>query len=327
MLLAFRDFTEKKQKQEQIEFLSYNDQLTGLYNRRYYEKEKVRLDDEKHYPLSLVMADVNGLKLTNDAFGHEAGDLLLQKISSILKSECREKDIIARIGGDEFVLLLPETDGKNAEKVINRINTAIKNEKIDNILLSISMGYAVKQETSECIDEVFMKAEDDMYRHKLSESTSVRSKTIDLITNTLFEKNNREMLASERVGEICRAIAEKMSFTKDEVNEIQVAGRMHDIGKIGIAETILNKPDKLNTNEREEIKRHAEIGYRILSSANEFSKIANYVLEHHEKWEKKSHRCKKHLGTLYQLLLFKPIKLDHNRNCIGCSIFFCKKCS
>lgn len=284
VVLVFRDFTEKKQKQAEIEYLSYNDQLTGLYNRRYYEQEIVRLDDEQYYPLTLIMVDVNGLKLTNDAFGHKTGDKLLQKISDVLKRECRENDIVARIGGDEFVILLPETDAKNAEVIIDRINTAIKNEKIDNLILSISVGFAVKQEESENITEVFMKAEDDMYRHKLSESSSIRSKTIDLIMNTLFEKNKREMLHSHRVGAICEAIAKNMDFTKDEINEIKIAGLMHDIGKIGISEAVLNSPNKLDDDEWHEIKRHSEIGYRILSSVNEFSQIANIVLEHHERF-------------------------------------------
>lgn len=279
------DLRERKKIEKEIEFLSYNDQLTGLYNRRYYEQKKAKLDNQIHYPLALIMADVNGLKLTNDAFGHQAGDLLLQVVSNILKGESRETDIVARIGGDEFVLLLPQTDAKNAELIIDRINTAIKNKKIDNVILSISLGYAVKKDSSEHLDEIFMKAENDMYQHKLSQTTAVRSKTIELIKNTLFEKNNREKFRSQRVGNLCQAIAEKMNFTNDEVKEIKTAGQMLDIGKIGINETILNKPDKLTDREWKEIKRHSEIGYRILCSANEFSQIANYILEHHEKWD------------------------------------------
>ena len=88
-----------------------------------------KLDKEKFVPLTLVMVDVNGLKLTNDAFGHKAGDMLLKKVANILKRECRSEDIIARIGGDEFILLLPKTDAKNADKIMNRINLAISKEK------------------------------------------------------------------------------------------------------------------------------------------------------------------------------------------------------
>ena len=124
-----------------------------------------------------------------------------------------------------------------------------------------------------------------MYRHKLTESLSMRSRTIDLIMNTLFEKNKREMSHSKRVSEICESIAKTLRLNADAVNDLKTAGLMHDIGKIGIDEHILNKPNKLNKNEWDEIKRHPEIGYRILSSVNEFSEVAEYVLEHHERWD------------------------------------------
>jgi diguanylate cyclase (GGDEF)-like protein len=231
------------------------------------------------------MADVNGLKLTNDAFGHNSGDLLLKKIAEILKSACRENDIVARIGGDEFVLLLPETDAKNAELVISRINKEIKKEKIKNMILSVSMGYAVKEKASESIEGLFIKAEDDMYRNKLSESADMRRRTIDLIVKTLYENNKEEELHSQRVGDLCRLIGEEMGFSNDDVEELKTAGLMHDIGKVGISEKILNKRAKLNNSEWEEMKRHPEIGYRILGSVNELSQVANYVLEHHENWD------------------------------------------
>jgi len=269
-----QDITDYKKAEEEILYLSHHDQLTGLYNRRYFDNAIKKLDDEKYVPLTLVLADVNGLKLTNDAFGHKAGDILLEKIANILKRECRTEDIVVRIGGDEFVLLLPETDAENADIIINRINAAIANEKIDNMILSLAMGFAVKKDISDDINEVYKKAEDEMYKYKLSESSSVKSKTIDLIMNTLYEKSNREMLHSKRVSEICAAIATKMNFDTDALSQIRIAGLMHDIGKIGIDEKILNKPQKLNSDEWNEIKRHSEIGYRILSSVNEFSKIA-----------------------------------------------------
>jgi diguanylate cyclase (GGDEF)-like protein/PAS domain S-box-containing protein/putative nucleotidyltransferase with HDIG domain len=284
-----RDVSERKQLEQKLEYLSYHDQLTGLYNRRFYEEELIRLDTERNIPITLVMADVNGLKLTNDAFGHKAGDILLEKVANILKRECRDNEIVARMGGDEFIILLPKTDEKNANKIIERINTAIANEKMDNAIISISMGFAIKQNVSDDMNQVFKKAEDDMYRHKLSESSSIRSKTIDLIINSLYEKNSREMLHSKRVSEICEAIAIKMNFEKNNVNQIRIAGLMHDIGKIGINDTILNKAGKLNSDEWNEVKRHSEIGYRILCSANEFSEIADYVLEHHESWNGKGY--------------------------------------
>jgi len=289
VLLSGEDITERKEAEEKVLYLSYHDQLTGLYNRRFYEEELRRLDTERNYPITLVMLDINGLKLTNDAFGHQVGDLLLEKAAKVLKMECRADEIVARIGGDEFVLLLPKTDEKEANQIIERINVAINKEKIDQAILSVSIGFAVKQDASDDMTKVFKKAEDDMYRHKLSESSSMRSKTIDLIMNSLYIKSHREMLHSKRVSELCEAIAIKMNFKNDDINRLRIAGLMHDIGKIGIPDHLLNKMGKLDGNKRNEMERHSEVGYRILSSVNEFSEIADYVLEHHERWDGKGY--------------------------------------
>ncbi|SHH49549.1 HD domain-containing phosphohydrolase [Clostridium grantii] len=284
-VIIFRDATEKREKQTRIKYLSYHDSLTGLYNRRFYEEELQRLDIERNLPISLVMVDLNGLKLTNDAFGHKTGDEIIKKTANIIKKVCRADEIIARIGGDELIILLPKTDSKDAENIIQRIDDYIKAEKYDKVIFSASMGYAVKTDMSQNMDKVFKEAEDFMYRRKLSESSSIRSKNIDLIMNSLFEKSNREMLHSIRVSNLCESIAKNLNFTKDSINQIRIAGLMHDIGKIGIEDSILNKKSRLNDEEWNAIKRHPEIGYRILSSANEFSEIADFILAHHEKFD------------------------------------------
>ena len=99
VVLVFRDFSDKKQKRLQIEYLSYHDQLTGLYNRRFFEEELKRLDTVRNLPLSIIFADINGLKTINDAFGHQQGDQLIQQVAEVMKAECRADDIIARTGG------------------------------------------------------------------------------------------------------------------------------------------------------------------------------------------------------------------------------------
>jgi len=280
-----RDIEKRKKAEAEIMYLSYKDQLTGLANRRFYEEELKKIDISNNLPLTLIMVDVNGLKLTNDAFGHKIGDILLMKVADILRKACSDRDTAARIGGDEFVLLLPKCGTLKAESLIEKINQVIAGERLDRIILSVSIGFAVKTEFSDDINEIFMKAEDNMYKNKLYEGSSMRSKTIDLIMNTLYEKNHREMLHSKRVSQICESIANEMDFDKDDINQIRLAGLMHDIGKIGIDEQILNKPGKLSSMEWGEIHRHSEIGYRILSSVNEFSEIAEYVLAHHERWD------------------------------------------
>ena len=283
------DITERMKREKEIDYLNYHDQLTNIYNRRFYEEELKRLDTPRNLPLTIAMGDLNGLKLVNDSFGHHIGDELLKKVAEAIKQGCRADDIIARVGGDEFVIILPNTDSFEAEKVIARINKFALKKKVGNIRVSISFGFETKVHKEQNIDEIFKGAEDHMYRHKLYESASIKSKTIDLIMNTLYEKNHREMLHSKRVSEICETIASCMNLSKDDVSQIKLAGLMHDIGKIGIDERVLNSTGKLDEAEWKEVKRHSEVGYRILSSCSEFSEIAKFVLDHHERLDGKGY--------------------------------------
>lgn len=282
---AAQDITERKKAEEKLVYISFHDHLTDLYNRRFFEEELKRLDKDCNLPISIIMCDINGLKLVNDSFGHYSGDALLKKAAETIKKACREEDVIARIGGDEFVVILPKTDSDNTQQVSNRIKDLASKEKVANIELSISYGHDTKTLDTQSIVEIIANAENNMYRHKLSERSSMRSKTIDLIMNALFEKSNREAIHSNRVSSLCKAIGSKMNFDKESVNQIGIAGLIHDIGKIGIDEKILNKPGSLTADEKVEIERHPEIGWRLLSSTNEFSVLAQFVLSHHEKWD------------------------------------------
>lgn len=274
-----------KEREERIQALNYHDQLTGLYNRRFYEEELRRLDEEKNLPLTIVMADVNGLKLVNDSFGHSVGDELLKKVGQVINKGCRDKDIVARLSGDEFVILLPKTDIYEAEEIVKNIKELTLKEKVGAIDLSVSFGYETKNNKEEIIQEVFKKAEDYMYKKKLFESPSMRGKTINAIINTLHEKNKREEQHSHRVSELCESMGKALGLQESEIQELKTVGLLHDIGKIAINENILNKPGKLTEDEFEEIRRHPEIGYRILSTVNDLSEMAEYVLAHHERWD------------------------------------------
>ena len=285
VVLVFRDFTEKKQKQEEILYLSYHDKLTGLYNRRFYEEEIKRLDTERNLPISIIMGDVNGLKLINDAFGHDKGDELLQKAAASIQSACRTDDIVARWGGDEFVILLPKTKPAEVKNIINRIKEVYSNQQVNALKVSISLGWETKRSTDEDILKVLKSAEDYMYKHKILENEDMRGNTIGTIINTLHEKNPREEQHSKRVSEICQNIGIAIGYSEIKISKLKVVGLLHDIGKIAIEEGILNKPGKLEEQELYEIKRHPDIGYRILSSSLEMQELAEGILAHHEKWD------------------------------------------
>lgn len=268
-----------------IEYLSYHDQLTGLYNRRFFEAELQRLDTGRNLPFSLAMADVNGLKLTNDAFGHAAGDQLLISVAEIFARECRADEIIARIGGDEFVILFPKTSEQDAKAILRRIQKAIERVETDRIVLSVSMGLGTKTSADQPIHEVLIRAEENMYRKKLVESQSMRNETIRVILKTLGEKSAREKEHSVKVSQIARKIGQALELDRETMGELEAASLMHDIGKIAVSETILTKAGPLTVPEREEMRKHPEAGYQVLKSADAYTALAEIVLSHHERWD------------------------------------------
>lgn len=279
------DVTLREKYRQEVEYLSFHDHLTGLYNRRFFEVEKSRLDIERNLPLTLVMLDVNGLKLVNDAFGHTAGDSLLEKVAEVLKRECRADEIIARIGGDEFAILLPSTNAIQAQLFTKRIRDAFANEKSSPVPVSVSCGSATKNSPLEDVVEIFKLAEDQMYRDKISERKSHRHESIKLIINTLYEKMPSEKDHSERVSQMCVSIGCALGLNQEELNELVTVGELHDIGKIAVNNEILNKKGRLTDSEWQEVRRHPEVGYNILSSVSNYGPLAESVLAHHEKWD------------------------------------------
>jgi len=265
--------------------LSRHDYLTGLHNRGYFEEALKSWDRAENLPLTIIMADVNGLKLINDAFGLAAGDKLLRRIGKILQKEFREYDLLARTGGDEFVILLRKTSMEEAESIVCKIKQIFAKVTAEAIEISLSFGCETKQEMAEDIHEVLKKAENNMYRQKLFDRPSMRGETINAILGTLHEKNKREEKHSQRVSVICEAIGHALKMPVKEINELKTVGLLHDIGKVAIEEAILNKSGKLSDEEWLEIRRHPEIGYRILSSVKDMGDLAEYVLAHHERWD------------------------------------------
>lgn len=289
VVMVFRDITQEKAWQAKILNLSYHDSLTGLYNRRFIEEQMEWIDISRDLPLSVIMADVNGLKLTNDVFGHEEGDKLLKKTAEILKKNCRKDDIISRWGGDEFLILLPRTTAGNAEKIMRRIKNECSQVKSIKTQLSIAMGCAVKRDASERLNHVIKEAEERMYRQKLMEGKSYRNALISTLLATLFVKSMETEEHAERLKNYCLTIGSKMGLSIKELDELSLLAVLHDIGKVGIKESVLQKAGPLTPEEWEEIKKHPEIGYRIAQNIPELSKIAEYILYHHERWDGKGY--------------------------------------
>lgn len=288
VVLVFRDVTEEKKQQMEINHLSNHDILTGLYNRVYAEKEMDRLENEGDIPAAIIMGDVNGLKIANDVFGHEEGDRLLKTIANIVQQALRPGDILSRWGGDEFVIILPDTDAKTALTICQNIYAACEEyskQPYDNTLPSISLGYSAKQTPEKNLRSVLKSAEDLMYKRKLLESRSTHSSIIASMKKTLYEKSHETEEHTSRLSKLCMRIAGKMNLSENEKNDMALFAVLHDIGKITIDDRILNKPGSLNEEEWLEMKKHPETGCRIAMSAVELAHISEYILTHHEKWD------------------------------------------
>ncbi len=285
VVMVFRDVSQTQKQQKRILYLSYHDPLTEIFNRRYLEEEMNRIDKAAMLPITVIMGDVNGLKVINDVFGHKTGDLLLKEVAKIMQATIQNKGISARWGGDEFLILLPQTDIPGAQEIIRKLEKAFQKSDRLPLQVSVSLGFDVKQTMSETLHQSLQKAEEQMYHKKLLVGRSYRNSIINTLLATLYEKSMETEEHALRLETYCIAIAEKMDLAPEEKNELSLLAMLHDIGKVGINMEILKKPGPLDEEEWKEMKRHPEIGYRIAQNTPELSTVAEYILSHHERWD------------------------------------------
>lgn len=280
------DITERKSEEDKVRFASTHDLLTGLYNRSHFEEYVGSFSSEGKLPLTVAFSDVNGLRIINEAFGREQGNLLLQNISSIILTHLGEGNYSARVGGDEIALILFNTNMEEAEQITKKISSEVSDLLVmGSVRTSISFGLCEMQNSTDDINEIIKYAEERVNTRKLMESHDIRGHAVYAIMNTLHEKNKREELHSRRVSTFCASLATALEMSDLEVSEMKLLGLMHDIGKIAICETILNKEGALTKSEWGEMKRHPEIGYRILTSVDDMASLSISVLAHHERYD------------------------------------------
>ncbi len=282
-LITCIDFEQHYKTLQEINTLSYKDYLTGLYNRRFFEKHLRQIKGDL-LPVSVISADVNGLKVLNDAFGHNKGDELLKETARIMLENTKRENIIARIGGDEFAVLCTNTSSEKCQAIIEQYKASFAKLKIDNITFSLSFGSATINSMVEDIDELINNAEKEMYQDKIKNEYLNSAEIVDSILNKLWDKHSSEEHHSKRVADYMKRMGEHLGFDDDRINIMRLAGLMHNIGKITNENTILSSSLRLSASNHGEIKKHPEVAYRILKSSSKYSKIAHIVLYHHE-WE------------------------------------------
>jgi len=278
------DYTEYKEQQEKIEYISFHDKLTGLYNRFFMEEEISRLDTERQLPISMIMADVNGLKLINDSYGHEEGDRILKSVGQLLLKTVRKEDIVARWAGDEFLILLPQTGKEEADKIRMRIKKECEMTQYDRIPIALGVGVATKND-DEDIYHTIHRADKNMYQDKLTDSKSSKNKIVQSFINTLGAKSDETEEHAMRMATLAFSLGESIGLSNEQLNNLSLLATLHDIGKVTIPADILNKPGKLTEEEWDIVSEHPVTGYRIAINTEEFAKIARQILCHHEHWD------------------------------------------
>lgn len=287
--LKVHNAIELMKRTQHIVYMSQIDCLTGLYNRNFFKNYLLEFEKGLEHSNAIIMGDINGLKLANDAFGSDLGDQYLIEASQIIKKICPVEAVCSRWGGDEFAIFIPKIDKKVASAYALQIKKAFSQINKRGLNLSMAFGLDVQIRSDQDLLKVLSNAEDAMFRDKIFEDVSVRSSMIVAILHTLHEKNPREEAHSRRVSELCQHMGEVMSLSEKDIQDLKVIGLLHDIGKIAIDENILNKPGRLQHEEWLEMKRHPEIGYRIISSSSEMQDYADAILCHHERLDGKGY--------------------------------------
>lgn len=285
VVCSFQDITNRIRDRENLKKLTFYDRVTYLYNRTYLEKELEKINLSNQTSTGIIMADLNGLKLINDGFGHETGDKILKKAADILKNSCRKEDVVGRWGGDEFIIIINDANINTLERIISDIKQACRQEPEDPVAISLATGSAIKKEADKNIYEVLKEAEDNMYKNKLIETKSIQYTVLDTLLNTLGTKSYETEQHVHRLQNMSYLLGKKIGLSQPELENLVLLASLHDIGNVSIPEDILVKPEKLSEKDWEVVKKHPEIGYRMASATQEFAHIAEFILHHHEWWD------------------------------------------
>ena len=284
--------TDQVKYEQQLQYMSLHDQLTGLYNRAYLETELDRLQRSRDYPITIVCMDLDGLKLVNDTLGHDQGDEHLRICANILRKSFRTADILARVGGDEFVALLPKTDLEAGERIVTRIRSSLDSLNLEHrakIPLGLSIGLACALKDEPGLNQVYRQADDLMYRDKLNRDINARSQIIKALMAALEEKDFVTSGHAHRLKELCVQLGQKINLASSQLSALNLLAQVHDLGKVGIPDHVLFKPGPLNEQEWEIMRQHPEKGYRIAKSTSDLAGIADLILKHHECWDGKGY--------------------------------------
>jgi diguanylate cyclase (GGDEF)-like protein len=290
LIESFVDYSERKDLADKLKFISYHDALTGLHNREAFEQDVAKLAESLDMAAGVIMCDADGLKTVNDTIGHDAGDYMLKTIAHMV-SEAAEEKMAARIGGDEFAVIIPDCSQAKVDGFLAIMQRLLHEHNEHNkIEISLSIGYAYNQpgETAD-INELIRIADRNMYKEKLLHRHSAKSAIVSTLSNVLAERDQVTGGHADRIVNLAAVMGERLLLQAGKITNLKLLAQFHDIGKIAVPDAVLGKPGALTVEEREVMRKHCQIGFRIANSANVFSEINELILLHHEWWNGKGY--------------------------------------
>ena len=286
----FQDISEQKQYEKMILEKSYRDGLTGFMNKRFFNEKIAEIDSAAHWPLVVVMADVNDLKLINDGFGHETGDRVIVEVTQKISHIFNNALAFFRTGGDEFLFFIPKSDVESVYQKVGLFNSEIKNAVLGEFAVSVAFGCAVKNGEGS-IQEVISEAEKKMYENKFVLLHKRQNDLVLTIEKRFFASHPLEEKRAYRVSELASSFGRYLGLDEFEVQPLKTLARLSEIGKIGMTPFDDSASWVDTTNGREVSMKHVEIGYQILSASGVYSEVALDVLSHHERYDGTGYPC------------------------------------
>ncbi len=278
----------RQEADARVRYLRYHDQLTGLHNRAFFDEQMQHLVGRDVYPLAFLAIDVDGLKVINDTLGHHQGDQLLRDVAQLLRQTVGQGAFVARVGGDEFGVVLPATDQTKGYQVVDKIQRATQAHE-GHVPLSLSMGLAVALDNSMPLTAVFRRADDRMYRDKLLHKDTVKARLLDALTTALQGRGHATERHTQRLDRWAQQLAQELDLSAQQVATLSLLVSVHDLGEVGTPDELLVKPGPLTAEEWGIMRQHAERGYRIAMSLPGLDDVAELVLKHHERWDGKGY--------------------------------------
>lgn len=305
VLLIIRDITNAKLLEMKLRDMASRDSLTNISNRRIFEEKLKNINGSKGENVGLLFIDIDGLKFINDTLGHQTGDLAIKQVATILNGVFEVFGIVSRLSGDEFGVLITRERKKDAEQTdekmksiektlqdgIEEVNRRVRrfNETSDALQISVSYGYALHCKGSVNTRLLFKEADNNMYQNKMFKASSVRSGLVKALMKALEARDFITEGHAERMEEMARGLAIDINLSQNRIDQLQLLAKFHDIGKVGIPDSVLNKPGKLNDDEYNVMKTHTQIGRRIAQEAPDLSGISELIYAHHERWDGKGY--------------------------------------